>query len=97
LPPRRRHAEKETGHAAKPDRPDVPRASAAPCSPDFDPIETVLPKLKAPLRKAAERTTHGLRNAIGRLVDLFTPQDCANDFSAAGHDADRSGNALISA
>ena len=45
-------------------------------------------KLKALLRKAAERTVDGLWTAIGRLVDVFTPQECANYFAAAGYDAD---------
>jgi hypothetical protein len=44
--------------------------------------------IKALLRKAAERTVDGLWSAIGRLVDIFTPQECANYFSAAGYDAD---------
>jgi hypothetical protein len=25
---------------------------------------------------------------IGRLVDLFTPHECANDFSSCGYDPD---------
>jgi hypothetical protein len=45
-------------------------------------------KLKALLRKAAERTVDGLWSAIGRFVDVFTPQECANYFAAAGYDAD---------
>jgi hypothetical protein len=36
-------------------------------------IENAFAKLKALLRKAAERTVDGLWTAIGRLVDLFTP------------------------
>lgn len=59
-----------------------------PYSPDFNPIEMAFAKLKALLRKAAERTVDGLWNAIGRLLDIFTPQECANYFSAAGYDAD---------
>ena len=59
-----------------------------PYSPDFNPIEMVFSKLKALLRKAAERTVAGLWAAIGRFVDLFTPQECANYFAAAGYDAD---------
>ena len=55
-----------------------------PYSPDFNPIEMAFAKLKALLRKAAERTVDGLWNAIGRLVDVFTPQECANYFAAAG-------------
>lgn len=59
-----------------------------PYSPDFNPIEMAFAKLKALLRKAAERTVDGLWAAIGRLVDVFTPQECANYFAAAGYDAD---------
>ncbi|WP_159513364.1 IS630 family transposase [Sphingomonas sp. T1] len=59
-----------------------------PYSPDFNPIEMAFSKLKAHLRKAAERTIHGLWNAIGRIVDLYSPQECSNYFAAAGYDAD---------
>jgi transposase len=58
-----------------------------PSSPDFNPIETAFAKLKALLRKAAERTIAGLWSAIGLIVDLFTPLECQNYFSAAGYDA----------
>ena len=58
-----------------------------PYSPDFNPIENAFSKLKAHLRKAEERTVEGLWDAIGRIVDLFTPTECANYFSAAGYDA----------
>src|SRR3954451_18373889 len=46
-----------------------------PYSPDFNPIENAFDKLKALLRKAAERTVEGLWSAIRRLIDLFTPQE----------------------
>jgi transposase len=59
-----------------------------PYSPDFNPIENAFAKLKALLRKAAERTVQGLWAAISRLIDLFTPQECANSFRAAGYDPD---------
>jgi len=59
-----------------------------PYSPDFNPIENAFAKLKALLRKAAERTIAGLWATIGRLIDLFTPQECANSFAAAGYDPD---------
>ena len=58
-----------------------------PYSPDFNPIEKAFAKLKALLRKAAERTVDGLWTAIGRLLDAFTPNECANYFAAAGYDA----------
>ncbi|HUS96946.1 MAG TPA: IS630 family transposase, partial [Hyphomicrobiaceae bacterium] len=35
---------------------------------------------------AAERTVEGLWTAIGQIVGTFTPQECANYFSAAGYD-----------
>ena len=65
-----------------------------PYSPDFNPIENAFSKLKALLRKAAERTVDGLWAAIGRIVDTFTPTECANYFAAAGYDAIRLGMAL---
>ena len=58
-----------------------------PYSPDFNPIENAFAKLKALLRKAAERTVEGLWAAIGRLIDLFQPSECLNYFAAAGYDA----------
>lgn len=60
-----------------------------PYSPDFTPIEKALAKLKAWLRKAAERTVEGLSHTTGTLIDLFTRTDCGNDFSACGYDLDR--------
>ena len=44
-----------------------------PYSPDLNPIENAFAKLKALLRKAAERTVGGLWNAIGRMLDCFPP------------------------
>jgi transposase len=58
-----------------------------PYSPDFNPIENAFAKLKAHLRKAAERTVDALRAAIGRIIDRFTPAECQNYFNAAGYDA----------
>jgi transposase len=58
-----------------------------PYSPDFNPIENAFSKLKALLRKAAERSSGGLWTTIGRLLNLFTPNKCQNDFAAAGYDA----------
>ncbi|WP_265548230.1 IS630 family transposase [Roseomonas mucosa] len=58
-----------------------------PYSPEFNPIENAFAKLKANLRKAAERSVEGLWNTIGRIIDTFTPTECANYFAAAGYDA----------
>jgi transposase len=57
-----------------------------PYSPDFNPIENAFAKLKALLRKAAERTMDALWDRIGILLDAFTPAECANYFRAAGYD-----------
>ena len=59
-----------------------------PYSPDFNPIEMAFSKLKALLRKAAERTVDALWNTIGKLVGVFQPNECANYFAACGYDAD---------
>jgi transposase len=56
-----------------------------PYSPDLNPIENAFSKLKALLRKAAERTMDGLWTQIGRLLDLFLPDECKNYFTAAGY------------
>ncbi len=56
-------------------------------SPDFNPLENAFSKLKALLRKAAERTVEGLWTAIGRLIDAFTPAEGTHYFAAAGYDA----------
>ena len=57
-----------------------------PYSPDFNPIEKAFSKLKSLLRKAAERSVAGLWDAIGRLIDCFTQQECQNFFKAEGFD-----------
>ena len=47
-----------------------------PYSPDFNPIENAFAKLKAILRKAAERTVNGLWSAIGRPRHLHISRMC---------------------
>jgi transposase len=59
-----------------------------PYSPDFNPIENAFAKLKAMMRARAERTIAALWNAIGLVVELFTPAECANYFRAAGYEPD---------
>ena len=72
-------------------RPAIEAAGASllylpPYSPDFDPIENAFAKLKALLRKEVARTVDTLWSAIGRLIDLITPTECANILAAAGYD-----------
>jgi transposase len=59
-----------------------------PYSPDFNPIENAFSKLKALLRRAAERSVEALHKTIIRLARLFTPKECANFFAACGYDQD---------
>jgi transposase len=56
-------------------------------SPDFNPIEKTFSKLKAHLSKAAERSIRDLWDAIGSILDLCSPQECANYCNACGYDA----------
>ena len=77
-------------HKARP--PSKPSASGAlgscfcpPTAPDLNPIEMAFAKLKAHLRAMAMRTIDELWKAIGQICDLFTPQECANYFKAAGY------------
>jgi transposase len=56
-----------------------------PYSPDLNPIEMAFSKLKAHLRKMKARTIDDLWKAIGNICKLFTPQECANYFNAAGY------------
>ena len=58
-----------------------------PYSPDLDPIEQAFAKLKALLRKAAERSTDALWTRIGTLLDAFTAQECAAYLRHAGYGA----------
>ena len=54
-------------------------------SPDLNPIEQAIAKLKAHLRKAQERSIDTLWPRIGKLLDLFQPQECANFFANSGY------------
>lgn len=56
-----------------------------PYSPDLNPIEQVFAKLKALLRKAAERTVEATWRRIGCLLECFSPTECANYFANAGY------------
>ncbi len=59
-----------------------------PYSPDMNPIEKAFSKLKAHLRKIAERSVAGLMQALQTCADIFKPAECANYFAACGYDTD---------
>jgi transposase len=54
-------------------------------SPDLNPIEQAIAKLKAHLRKAQERSIDALCLRIGILIDHFQPKECANFFVNSGY------------
>jgi len=56
-----------------------------PYSPDLNPIEQVFAKLKALLRKAAERSVEATWKRIGALLNSFTPKECTNYLVNAGY------------
>lgn len=56
-----------------------------PYSPDLNPIEQVFAKLKAYLRKAAKRTLDELWQEIGRILDTYPPDECANYLRNSGY------------
>lgn len=58
-----------------------------PYSPDLNPIEQVFAKMKTLLRKADERSHAGTWKRIGALLDLFSPDECANYIRHAGYGA----------
>ena len=57
-----------------------------PYSPDMNPIEKAYSKLKAFLRKIAERTVAGLMSALEACAGIFKPAQCENYFAACGYD-----------
>ena len=56
-----------------------------PYSPDLNPIELLFAKLKALLRKAAERSISALWTRIGELLDQFFADECRHYLAHAGY------------
>lgn len=54
-------------------------------SPDLNPIEHAFAKLKQLLLAEAPRTIETLWNAVGRLLERFTPAECANYLAHDGY------------
>jgi transposase len=57
-----------------------------PYSPDFNPIEMAISKLKATLRKLAERTVAGLIAVLEGSAGLFKRDKCENYFETCGYE-----------
>jgi transposase len=56
-----------------------------PYSPDLNPIEKFFSKLKALLRKAAQRSIDALWKEIGVLLNSVSPNECINFFASCGY------------
>jgi transposase len=54
-------------------------------SPDLNPIEKAFSKIKALLRKAAERTVPALRRRIAKLLAKLSAEECTNFITNAGY------------
>jgi hypothetical protein len=57
-----------------------------PYSPDLNPIEQLFAKLKALLRKAAERSVDALWVRIGDILTAFKPDECTRYLAHAALD-----------
>ena len=64
-------------------------------SPDLNPIEMPFSKLKADLRKAAERTVPRLCRRIGSFARRLSPTEAFNYFRHAGYAQNRPESALV--
>jgi transposase len=77
-------------HKGKPARAAI-RAKGAhmlflpPYSPDLNPIEQVFAKLKHRMRKARTRAVDETWPMIGKTLDAFAPQECANYLKNSGY------------
>jgi len=54
----------------------------------MNPIEKAFSKLKAFLRKIAERTVAGLLRALETCAEIFKPSECTNYFKSCGYQDD---------
>jgi transposase len=57
----------------------------SPYSRDLNPIEKLIARLKALLRKAAKRPVEALWNEIGELPNTLSSSECANYFASSGN------------
>ena len=56
-----------------------------PYSPDLNPIEKFFSKLKALLRKAAQRNIDILWKEVGELLNTVSSSECTNYFTSCGY------------
>lgn len=56
-----------------------------PYSPDLNPVEQAIAKIKSHLRKAKPRTLDALYERIGEIVQCFEPAECRNYLRNSGY------------
>ena len=56
-----------------------------PCSPDLNPIEQAVAKLKHFLRKDQPRNRDDLWKNVGSILEKFTPEECSNYLANSGY------------
>jgi len=56
-----------------------------PYSPDLNPIEQLFAKLKSHVRRAQPRTVEETWKRVGKILDLFSPTECANYLRNSGY------------
>jgi transposase len=56
-----------------------------PYSPDLNPIELAFAKIKRALRRMAPRSFDAICDALGDILDTFSPTECANYLRHAGY------------
>lgn len=54
-------------------------------SPDFDPVEECISKIKADLRRRQARTDRGIERALKRAIEQVTPEDIRGWFRHCGY------------
>jgi len=77
-------------HKGKPARAAIRAVGAhliflPPYSPDLNPIEQVFAKLKHLMRKAQPRDVEATWRKVGELLEVFSPEECANYLTNAGY------------
>jgi len=77
-------------HKAKAVRTAIRRAGARllflpPYSPDLNPIEQAIAKIKHMMRKAQQRTFEACWAKVGQIVSSFSKEECANYIANSGY------------
>lgn len=59
-----------------------------PCSPDLNPIEQAISKIKQATRTACERTVVAVTNTLAGVTEAITPDECCNSLDTLRYEAE---------